>query len=267
MTFTDYLQEILRQFAQTLMVPAMVILGLLVLLALFFIGTLVVEYLTEHRLAKQSLPDAINAIEDAEFAQLNEVICATQLLWPQKRALLMTVNNAGLPADALFALAKGQVQELERRYRKMAGYTDLMAKVAPMMGLVCTLVPLGPGIVAMGQGDMNTLSSSLGVAFDGTVAGLVSAMVAMCVSHVRKRWYSGYQAAVEALMTAVLEKAEACREAGEQLPSGFTAAQLEPFKAASNAALRAAAVAGKPAGRAKADAAAGGEQAGEGEQR
>ena len=139
-------------------------------------------------------------------------------------------------------------------------YTDLMAKVAPMMGLVCTLVPLGPGIVAMGQGDMNTLSSSLGVAFDGTVAGLVSAMVAMCVSHVRKRWYSSYQAAVEALMTAVLEKAEASREAGEQLPSGFTAAQLEPFKAASNAALKA-------AGRAKAGAAAGGEQAREGEQR
>ena len=253
MTFTDYLQEILRQFAQTLMVPAMVILGLLVLLALFFIGTLIVEYLTEHRLAKQSLPDAINAIEDAEFAQLNEVICATQLLWPQKRALLMTVNNAGLPADALFALAKGQVQELERRYRKLAGYTDLMAKVAPMMGLVCTLVPLGPGIVAMGQGDMNTLSSSLGVAFDGTVAGLVSAMVAMCVSHVRKRWYSGYQAAVEALMTTVLEKAESCREAGEELPHGFTAQELEPYREASNAALKAAAAA-KPSKRIKAQA-------------
>lgn len=256
MTFTDYLQEILRQFAAALMVPAMLLLAVLVLLALFFIGTLIVEYLTEHRLAKQSLPDAINAIEEAEFSQLNVVICGTQLLWPQKRALLMVVNNGGLPDDALFALAKDQAQQLERRYRKLAGYTDLMAKVAPMMGLVCTLVPLGPGIVAMGQGDMNTLSQSLGVAFDGTVAGLVSAMVAMCVSHVRKRWYSGYQAAVEALMTTVLEKAQGCREAGEKLPCGFSAAQLEPYKEASNAALKAVAAAGKPAKRAK-------EQAGE----
>lgn len=245
MTFTDYLQEILRQFASALMVPAMVILALLVLLALFFLGSLIVEYFTERRLAKQSLPDAINAVERAEFAELDQVIVNTQLLWSQKAALLMVVRNAGLPADALFALAKGQVQDFERRYRKLAGYTDLMAKVAPMMGLVCTLVPLGPGIVAMGQGDMNTLSSSLGVAFDGTVAGLVSAMAAMCISHVRKRWYSGYQAAVEALMTAVLEKADACREAGEQLPSGFTAAELEPYKAAAKEALQAAGAAAK----------------------
>lgn len=245
MTFTDYLQEILRQFASALMVPAMVILALLVLLALFFLGSLIVEYFTERRLAKQSLPDAINAVECAEFAELDQVIVNTQLLWSQKAALLMVVRNAGLPADALFALAKGQVQDFERRYRKLAGYTDLMAKVAPMMGLVCTLVPLGPGIVAMGQGDMNTLSSSLGVAFDGTVAGLVSAMAAMCISHVRKRWYSGYQAAVEALMTAVLEKADACREAGEQLPSGFTAAELEPYKAAAKEALQAAGAAAK----------------------
>ncbi|MGN0039097.1 MAG: MotA/TolQ/ExbB proton channel family protein [Coriobacteriales bacterium] len=245
MTFTDYLQEILRQFASALMVPAMVILALLVLLALFFLGSLIVEYFTERRLAKQSLPDAINAVERAEFAELDQVIVNTQLLWSQKAALLMVVRNAGLPADALFALAKGQVQDFERRYRKLAGYTDLMAKVAPMMGLVCTLVPLGPGIVAMGQGDMNTLSSSLGVAFDGTVAGLVSAMAAMCISHVRKRWYSGYQAAVEALMTAVLEKADACREAGEQLPCGFTAAELEPYKAAAKEALQAAGAAAK----------------------
>ena len=100
---------------------------------------------------------------------------------------------------------------------------------------------------------MNTLSSSLGVAFDGTVAGLVSAMVAMCVSHVRKRWYSGYQAAVEALMTTVLEKAESCREAGEELPHGFTAQELEPYREASNAALKAAAAA-KPSKRIKAQA-------------
>lgn len=230
MSITQYLQEILRQFANALMVPAMIILAVLILIAVFLLGSLIVEFLTEKRLAKQSLPDAINALEKAPMGEVPDVICGTKLLWKQKAALLMVANNAGLPEDALFALAKGEVSCFEARYQRIVGFTNIIAKVAPMMGLVCTLVPLGPGIVGMGNGDLTTLSSSLGVAFDGTVAGLVAAMVAMVVSHIRNRWYGGYQVALEAMMTALLEKASAAREAGEGLPSGFSAADLAPYR-------------------------------------
>ena len=230
MSITQYLQEILRQFANALMVPAMIILALLILIAIFLLGSLIVEFFTEKRLAKQSLPDAINALEQASIKQASDVICSTKLLWKQKAALLMVANNAGLPEDALFALAKGEVSGFEARYQRIVGFANIIAKVAPMMGLVCTLVPLGPGIVGMGNGDLTTLSSSLGVAFDGTVAGLVAAMVAMIVSHVRNRWYGGYQVALEAMMTALLEKAQQARDAGEKLPCGFSAADLAPYK-------------------------------------
>lgn len=238
MSITQYLQEILRQFANALMVPAMIILAVLILVAIFLLGSLIVEFATERRLAKQSLPDAINALEDAEYAEVNDVICSTKLLWRQKAALLMVANNAGLPSDALFALAKGEVSGFEARYQRIVGFTNIIAKIAPMMGLVCTLVPLGPGIVGMGNGDLTTLSSSLGVAFDGTVAGLVAAMVAMCVSHIRNRWYGSYQVALEAMMTTVLEKAESEREAGTELPVGFAAADLVPYREKAAAALK-----------------------------
>lgn len=238
MSITQYLQEILRQFANALMVPAMIILAVLILIAIFLLGSLIVEWVTEKRLARQSLPDAINALEDADASQMSDVICNTRLLWRQKAALLMVANNAGLPSDALFALAKGEVAGFEARYQRIVGFTNIIAKVAPMMGLVCTLVPLGPGIVGMGNGDLTTLSSSLGVAFDGTVAGLVAAMVAMIVSHIRNRWYGSYQVALEAMMTTVLEKADAAREAGIELGSGFTAEQLAPYREKAAAALK-----------------------------
>lgn len=238
MNITQYLQEILRQFANALMVPAMIILAVLILIAIFLLGSLIVEWITEKRLARQSLPDAINALEDADASQMSDVICNTELLWRQKAALLMVANNAGLPSDALFALAKGEVAGFEARYQRIVGFTNIIAKVAPMMGLVCTLVPLGPGIVGMGNGDLTTLSSSLGVAFDGTVAGLVAAMVAMIVSHIRNRWYGSYQVALEAMMTTVLEKADSAREAGIELGSGFTAEQLAPYREKAAAALK-----------------------------
>ena len=238
MSITQYLQEILRQFANALMVPAMIILAALILISIFLLGTLIVEYVTEKRLARQSLPDAINALEEADASQMSEVICNTKLLWGQKAALLMVANNAGLPSDALFALAKGEVAGFEARYQRIVGLTNIIAKVAPMMGLVCTLVPLGPGIVGMGNGDLTTLSSSLGVAFDGTVAGLVAAMVAMIVSHIRSRWYGSYQVALEAMMTTVLEKADGAREAGIELGHGFTAEQLASYREKAAAALK-----------------------------
>jgi hypothetical protein len=89
-----------------------------------------------------------------------------------------------------------------------------------MLGLMCTLIPLGPGIVAMGRGNVAELSMSLLVAFDGTVAGLVAAVVTMAVTAVRKRWYGQYILVLESLMTAVLDKANSAREAGVSLPHG-----------------------------------------------
>jgi biopolymer transport protein ExbB/TolQ len=72
----------------------------------------------------------------------------------------------------------------------------------------------------MGQGNVAELSMSLLVAFDGTVAGLVAAIVAMIVTAVRKRWYNQYIVVLESIMTAVLDKANTAREAGVKLPHG-----------------------------------------------
>lgn len=230
MTFSQYIQEILAQFAQALMIPAMLVLIFLIALAIFSIASVLVELITERRHFQLALPEAINAMEKSGYSDMNETILRMPLLWSQKSALLTVANNAGMPEDALFALAKAEVNRVATRYRKIVGRTDLVTKIAPMMGLMCTLIPLGPGIVAMGQGDVSTLSSSLGVAFDGTVAGLVSAVVAMTVSHVRKVWYGRYQTALEALMTTLLEKIEAERAAGTNLPTDFSTADLEPLR-------------------------------------
>lgn len=226
----NYMTELLRQFASSLMVPVFVLLFILMVCILWAIGSLLVEYFTERRHFKENLPQTINDIESAAYPDLNDVICASGMLWPQKSALLLVANNAGLPEDSLFALAKAETESVEARYDKIIGRTDLMAKISPMVGLMCTLIPLGPGIVAMGQGQMEILSASLGVAFDGTVAGLVVAVVALAVSYIRRRWYARYSEAIEALMTTILDKVSSEKEAGVALPSGFTEKDLPPFR-------------------------------------
>ncbi|MDO4183498.1 MAG: MotA/TolQ/ExbB proton channel family protein [Coriobacteriia bacterium] len=230
MTISDYLQEVLHQIASALMLPVIIVLVLLILVSVFCIGSIIVEFFAERRHFKVQLPRAINDLEAAPYSQVNDVICSTRLLWQQKAALLTVANNAGLPEDALYSIAKGEVSNVDTRNRRTVGITELLTKVSPMMGLMATLIPLGPGIVAMGQGQVDILSASLGVAFDGTVAGLLTAVVCMCVSHIRKRWYQQYLTALESMMTTLLEKIELERAACTNLPTGFTADQLEPFR-------------------------------------
>ena len=106
------------------------------------------------------------------------------------------------------ALAQQLVAQEEERLEKYTAVTDLIARLGPMFGLLGTLIPLGPGIVALGQGDTQTLAESLGVAFDTTIAGVISAAVSCVISNIRKRWYNEYITLLESTMECILEEME-----------------------------------------------------------
>ena len=73
--------------------------------------------------------------------------------------------------------------------RRRIERADLLARIGPMLGLMGTLIPLGPGIAALGQGDVQTLAASVSVAFDTTVLGLLAGIVGFTLGRLRRRWY------------------------------------------------------------------------------
>lgn len=66
---------------------------------------------------------------------------------------------------------------------------DLFARSGPILGLMGTLIPLGPGLTALGSGNIDILATALTVAFDTTVVGLLIGLVAYAIGRVRRRWY------------------------------------------------------------------------------
>ena len=91
-------------------------------------------------------------------------------------------------------------------YNRILRITDTVAKLGPMFGLLGTLIPLGPGVVALGQGDTVTLSQSMSIAFDTTIAGIITAAICAVISTIRKRWYASDMADVEAIMEGCLQE-------------------------------------------------------------
>lgn len=201
-------KDMLRAIASGLQIPTIIILLLLIALTVVLLGSLVVEYFTERKQLQQSIPELIDAMQGKDSRELAVIIENSGLLQRQKDAVLEVVRRDNLPMDTRVALAKKLLLDEEKHYVGRVRVSDLISKIAPMFGLMGTLIPLAPGLIALGQGDTKTLSDSLLIAFDTTVAGLVSAAVALFISSVRKSWYAGYSSSLEAVMEAVLDAKE-----------------------------------------------------------
>ena len=201
-------KDMLRAIASGLQIPTIIILLLLIALTVVLLGSLVVEYFTERKQLQQSIPELIDAMQGKDSRELAAIIENSGLLQRQKDAVQEVVKRDSLPMDTRVALAKKLLLDEEKHYVGRVRVSDLISKIAPMFGLMGTLIPLAPGLIALGQGDTKTLSDSLLIAFDTTVAGLVSAAVALFISSVRKSWYAGYSSSLEAVMEAVLDAKE-----------------------------------------------------------
>lgn len=58
-----------------------------------------------------------------------------------------------------------------------------------MLGLMGTLIPLGPGLSALGTGDISILTTAMTVAFDTTIIGLLAGVIGFILGRMRRRWY------------------------------------------------------------------------------
>jgi biopolymer transport protein ExbB/TolQ len=211
---TVYLKAILNYIAQGLLIPTIIVLVCLIAVSLFIAGSIIVEIFTERQHFRVVMPTFLNGLNNATVAQVPTVIEESGLLKRQKNALITLFENRGLPVETRTALARRLIADNEMRYQRIIARTDLISRVAPMLGLMATLIPLGPGIIALGQGDTAGLSDSLLTAFDATVAGLVTSIVALAVSKLRKHWYENYMISLEAGASTILEKIEILTKAG-----------------------------------------------------
>ena len=209
-----YLTDVLHTIASVLLIPVVVCLIVAILFALYNLGTLIVEATTERKRYRAIIPELIAQVETAACPDIAKIVEGSGLLRVQKDDLIELATYLWLPEDGRTEVAKRLLATEQDRWFRGVKRCEAVSKVSPMLGLMGTLIPLGPGLMALGTGDVNTLSTSLLVAFDTTTAGLAAALVCFLVAHLRRRWYRDYLVSLEALMNAVLERGRVLHEEG-----------------------------------------------------
>lgn len=86
-------------------------------------------------------------------------------------------------------LATLPVAQVERLGRRRIGAADMLARLGPMLGLMGTLIPLGPGLAGLGEGNVAVLAQAVTTAFDTTVVGLLVGAVGFVLGRLRRSWY------------------------------------------------------------------------------
>jgi biopolymer transport protein ExbB/TolQ len=184
-------EEVLFEVADALRIPVLVLALLALAIVVFELGGMIAELVRRRGRGVQRLDGAVAEARQALAG--GDAAKAKRSLWPlaasrsMRQVLGSIVDQRRRPggsdriAKDLAEFDYASIRRLER--------TRMLVRIGPALGLMGTLIPLSPALAGLAEGDIETLSENLRVAFSVTVAGLMVGAIAFAISLVRDRLY------------------------------------------------------------------------------
>jgi biopolymer transport protein ExbB/TolQ len=169
MELLQELMKILLAVSNSLLYPVLILLIVLVALCFAYSGGLLSEYSKR----SNNLEEKFNGGHLSGFyKELKEVFTGHS----DEETLVREVERL--------------LQEKEVEIMKKLEKPHMLIRVGPILGLMGTLIPLGPALLGLSAGNIEQMANNLVIAFTSTVVGLLIGAVAMVVATIRQRWYT-----------------------------------------------------------------------------
>lgn len=203
---TETLTSLIHIISESLLTPVVILLVIFVIVVILCLGGLINEKISRKPISSKNLEKLIREISFSKSPnEIKNYVKESQLFGFQKDILIRIADNSDIGPEARKALASDLISEAETKLIKSTSKTDILVRIAPILGLLGTLIPLGPGLAALGSGDITVLAESLTIAFDTTVTGLAIGALAYLISKFKKQWYEEDLIEVESIAEAELE--------------------------------------------------------------
>ena len=175
-----YITDILYWISTGLLVPVVVLLIYFFLRSLVLLGGWFGHYLDVRR--AQSRLDALTI--NLDTSGLDGL---AQSLPGSKLAVVASLRRMLQTPDA--AHIEKVLADFELEAERDTSTAKTLSKMGPMLGLMGTLIPMGPALVGLSSGEIASMAYNMQVAFATTVIGLFSAAVGFIVLQTKQRWY------------------------------------------------------------------------------
>lgn len=156
------IEQLMADVSALLMAPVILVIAVLFVYAFFAAGRFVSEYLIrrKNQLAYQRDIDTKTATNYRGFYVHNYYVA-----------------NPTASEDELEVFALKQLEVLR-----------VVTRIAPMLGLIATMIPMGPALKALADGNIQGISENLIIAFAAVIWGLVISTLTFWPASVKKRW-------------------------------------------------------------------------------
>ena len=178
-----YISDMLYWIATGLLVPVVILLIALFIRSLLLIGNFFGQYISVKKVRKEfrtvlqgmtseNLGSWRSSLSDKQHSPFIECI----------KQMEENCENK--------AMVRHLVDNYEIMTQKELYASNLLLKMGPMLGLMGTLIPMGPALVGLSAGDIASMAYNMQVAFATTVVGLASSAIGYITKQFKQNWYA-----------------------------------------------------------------------------
>jgi biopolymer transport protein ExbB/TolQ len=177
----NIISNILYWISTGLLVPVIVLLIFFFIRAILLIGGFFGQYLTVRK-DNAFLADKVKTLS---VDNLNEFATAIA----DNKSTIVTYIKEMLANKDNKARVELLVSEYEIEADKNLSLSKILTKMGPILGLMGTLIPMGPALVGLANGDIASMAYNMQVAFATTVVGMVVSAIGFITQQAKERWY------------------------------------------------------------------------------
>ncbi|MGN0222255.1 MAG: MotA/TolQ/ExbB proton channel family protein [Prevotella sp.] len=177
----NYISDTLFWISTGLLVPVVVLLIWFFLRALLLLGGFFGQYLVRRKTGAE-IREQMNSLDMGNIGTLAE------RLPKSKQAVVVSYINKVVEVRKSEARVNRVLDQYAQYASKDMSLPTTLLKMGPMLGLMGTLIPMGPALVGLATGDIASMAYNMQVAFATTVVGLFSAAIGFVTKQAKSRW-------------------------------------------------------------------------------
>lgn len=113
------------------------------------------------------------------------------LSWLRYQHQKLEQAQPGYPILSYFKMQKQvTLNEIEVYALRQLETVRIVTRITPMLGLIATLIPMGPALIALQENNTYAMGEHMGIAFTAVTISLAAASLTFWIASIKKRWFA-----------------------------------------------------------------------------